>query len=96
MRSSNAVNHIITLLRQMLADLQAESTRAEGVLNQREATCTAKIAEIDAYTERVLRAKADMERQVPLRQEELADKQHQMEQKSEELERNRNRLANFV
>ena len=51
--------------------------------------------EIDEYTERTLRTKADLEKQLPLKKEELDDKLVQMREKTEELARNKKRIQAF-
>lgn len=77
--ASNAVNKIVGLLRQLLDDLNGENSRASQYLGQREEYCKSKVAEVDSYTERVIRSKAEYERAMPLRQEELRDKGRQTE-----------------
>jgi hypothetical protein len=44
----------------MESDLTTDAGRAQAEIADREKTCSDKVVEIDAYTERVIRTKADL------------------------------------
>ena len=79
----------------MYNDLLEESKRAETEINNRESTCTSTIASIAEQVERVRTTQADLNRQAPLKAEELADKLGQMDERIAEMKRNTGRIQNF-
>jgi hypothetical protein len=71
MGQDNAVQRIVQMLQEMLAQLREENSRSTAAVSQREEQCKQKVAEIDVTTERVIRSGADLERALPLREEEM-------------------------
>jgi flagellar capping protein FliD len=79
----------------MYNDLLEEGTRANTEITGRESTCTSTIASIAEQLERVRTTQADLNRQAPLKAEELADKLEQIDERMVEMKRNNGRLQNF-
>lgn len=89
--SSEQVDRILNLLRQMREDISSEQKDAEASFSTD--TCSARINDVLAVIKRASEKKADDERRLPLLKEEQKDKQQQADDKVGQEKRNLDRIA---
>ncbi|CAD8193894.1 unnamed protein product [Paramecium pentaurelia] len=91
----NAARQIYTMLNKLFYDLRDEDARSSKANGERQAQCSDQFTQINTIQEKAVVAKADYERQIPGKQEELANKLAQVEQKNAEIQRNDQLQINF-
>ncbi|CAD8116248.1 unnamed protein product [Paramecium sonneborni] len=84
----NAARQIYTMLNKLFYDLRDEDARSSKANGERQAQCSDQFQLINQIQEKAVVAKADYERQIPGKQEELLNKLGQVEQKNAEIQRN--------
>ncbi|CAD8127340.1 unnamed protein product [Paramecium sonneborni] len=91
----NAARQIYTMLNKLFYDLRDEDARSSKANGERQAQCADQFQQINSIQEKAVVAKADYERQIPGKQEELFNKLTQVEQKNAEIQRNDQLQLNF-
>ncbi|CAD8205641.1 unnamed protein product [Paramecium pentaurelia] len=91
----NAARQIYTILNKLFYDLKDEDALSSKTNGERQAQCSNQFALINSIQEKAVVAKADYERQIPGKQEELSNKLAQVEQKNAEIQRNDQLQINF-